>query len=233
LFAAGNSGNDSNGTGVINANSLTIQATAKNCITVGASENNRPQGSVPTPGKDENYGDEWPLKFPAEPINSDHISNNSEGMAAFSSRGPTADGRIKPDLVSPGTNILSVRSRYAVDNGWGFLPKNDPRRSYYIFMGGTSMSTPITAGAVALIRQYLQKNGLLNPSAALIKAILIHGSVPMAGQYTPPEVRTVPNKDEGWGRINLNNALFPADPSKLEFRDSTADAVDKLDFYQL
>ncbi len=89
------------------------------------------------------------------------------------------------------------------------------------------MATPITAGAVALIRQYLQKNNLPknnlpNPSAALIKAILIHGAVPMKGQYKPPEVGAVPNNDEGWGRINIENALFPASPSKLEFYDSTA-----------
>lgn len=230
LFAAGNSGKDSNGTGVINNNSLTIQATAKNCITVGASENNRPHESFPTPGKDESYGSGWPLEFPAEPISKDHVSNNPEGIAAFSSRGPTADGRTKPDVVSPGTNILSVRSSYAVDSGWGLLPKNDPRRSYYMFMGGTSMATPITAGAVALIRQYLQNNGLLNPSAALIKAILIHGSVPMAGHkyenYPPEKLGLVPNNNEGWGRINIDNALFPADPLKLEFRDSTADAVE-------
>jgi len=50
------------------------------------------------------------------------------------------------------------------------------------------MATPITAGAVALIRQYLQKELFPNPSAALIKAVIIHGAVPMKGQTTPPKV---------------------------------------------
>lgn len=226
LFAAGNEGRDSGGNGVIDTDSLSVQATAKNCITVGASENNRPHGSVPTPGYDIPYGTgRWLTDFPAPPISTDHVSDNPEGMAAFSSRGPADDGRIKPDVVAPGTNILSVRSSVAREKGWGLLPIGDALRDFYMFMGGTSMATPITAGAVALIRQYLQNNGFPDPSAALIKAILIHGAVPLAGQYTPSEIGTVPNNDEGWGRINLENSLFPASPAKLEFCDFSADAV--------
>jgi hypothetical protein len=95
-----------------------------------------------------------------------------------------------------------------------------------MYMGGTSMSAPITAGTVALIRQYLQRVCLHNtPSAALLKAVLIHGAVPMAGQYTPPEVGAVPNNNEGWGRVNLENSLFPNYPLKMEFRDNSTDAV--------
>ena len=226
LFAAGNEGRDGNSDGVIDADSLLVQATAKNCITVGASENNRPTGSVPAPGYDIPYGTgSWLADYPVNPIRSDHVSDDPEGMAAFSSRGPTDDGRIKPDVVAPGTNILSVRSSVASEDGWGLLPVGDVRRDYYMFMGGTSMATPITAGTVALIRQYLQNVYLISPSAALIKAMLIHGSVPMAGQYAPPEVGSVPNNNEGWGRINLDQTLFPAYPAKMEFRDSAADAV--------
>jgi len=234
LFAAGNEGKDidinGNSDGVIDVDSLRPEATSKNCITVGASENNRATGGInPDPRVLKyTYGDIWPQDFPKDPIKTDRLSNDPEGMVAFSSRGPTDDGRIKPDVVAPGTNILSVRSIVAAEcetYSWGLLPVGDVRRDFYMFLGGTSMATPITAGAVALIRQYLQNNGLLNPSAALIKAILIHGAVPMKGQYTPPEVGAVPNNDEGWGRINLENSLFPAPPAKLELRDPVADAV--------
>jgi subtilisin family serine protease len=225
LFAAGNGGMDGDSNGIIDSDSLAVQATAKNCITVGASENNRPKGSVPTPGYNFAYGAGWPEDFPVPPLSTDHMSNDPDGMAAFSSRGPADDGRIKPDVIAPGTNILSVRSRVASGTGWGLLPAGDARRDYYMFMGGTSMSTPITAGTVALIRQYLQNACLLNPSAALVKAVLIHGAVPITGQYVPSEVGTVPNSDEGWGRINLDRALFPTYPTKLEFHDSAADAV--------
>lgn len=226
LFAAGNEGRVSNPIdGVIDPDSLCVEATAKNCITVGASENNRPHGSVPAPGYDISYGTGWWADFMVPPISTDHVSNNPDGMAAFSSRGPTDDGRIKPDVVAPGTNILSIRSSVAAGTGWGLLPEGDARRDFYMFNGGTSMATPITAGTAALVRQYLQNACLLNPSAALIKAMLIHGAVPMAGQYETPEVGTVPNNDEGWGRINLDQTLFPTYPTKLEFRDSAADAV--------
>jgi serine protease AprX len=57
-------------------------------------------------------------------------------LASFSSRGPTADGRIKPDLVAPGVSV-------AVIDGQGGLVR----------ASGTSFATPLIAGAAALIRQ--------------------------------------------------------------------------------
>jgi len=227
LFSAGNDGIDSNADGVVNPDSLGAQACAKNCITVGATESNRPHGSNPPPGYDGNWGIGWPGDFPANPIKNDHVSNNSEGMAAFSSRGPTDDGRPKPDVVAPGTNILSVRS--SVVNGeplWGDLPATNALHDLYCWSGGTSMSTPLTAGTVALIRQYLQRVCLHNsPSGTLLKAILIHGAVPIVGQYAPPEVGAIPDNSQGWGRVNLRNTLFPAYPVWWDFRDKPADAV--------
>jgi len=88
------------------------------------------------------------------------------------------------------------------------------------------MSTPLTAGTVALIRQYLQRVCLqASPSGALQKAILIHGAIPIAGQYTPSEVGAVPDNSQGWGRVNLRNSLFPEYPATWEFRDIPGDAV--------
>ncbi len=190
LFAAGNEGKDADragkGDGIIDNNSLAVQATAKNCITVDASENYRPKASVSI-GIDDTYGRGWPSDFPAPHIYMDHVSDNPDGMAAFSSLRPMADGRIKPDEVAPGTNILSVRSSVSNDPGWELFLPGDTPPPYYKFDGGTSMATPITAEAVALIRQYLQKELFPNPSAALIKAVLIHGAVPMKNQYNPPK----------------------------------------------
>ncbi|HEX4926256.1 MAG TPA: S8 family serine peptidase, partial [Bdellovibrionales bacterium] len=172
IFAAGNSGLDTNKDGRIDEGSLGSPATAKNALSVGASENYVTQG-----GRQVTWGQMKPntpnsvSKWPIEPLASDKISNNPNGLAAFSSRGPTRDGRIKPDVVAPGTNILSARSSQTkpTDVMWGAFNEK------YLYAGGTSMATPLTAGAAAVVREYLVKvRGMVKPSAALIKGILMH-----------------------------------------------------------
>ncbi len=216
LFSAGNSGIDKDGDGVIDLFSLGAPATAKNCLTVGASEGYRPSGA----GYDFNWGVYHPYKFSATPISTDHVSNNSVGMAAFSSRGPVIDGRYKPDLVAPGTNILSTKSSATSQTGWGAY------NTYYTWMGGTSMSTPLTAGASALMREYLIKEqDYTNPSAALIKAALLNSAEDISpGQYgtgVDQEIpdAPVPNNVEGWGRLNIENGVYPSSPFNILYYD--------------
>lgn len=226
LYCAMNDGTDGNSNGVVDDDSISSQGSAKNCITVGASENNRATGGYNPGGVCSTYGNCWGGDFPTNPLRNDRLSDDPNGMVAFSGRGPTDDGRTKPDVVAPGTNILSVRSSVATGNGWGLLPAGDTNRPHYMYYGGTSMATPLTAGTVALFRQYLVKACLHNnPSAALLKAVLIHGATPIAGQYTPSEVGAIPDNSQGWGRVNLQNSLFPNHPAKLEFRDDATDTL--------
>jgi subtilisin family serine protease len=56
-----------------------------------------------------------------------------------------------------------------------------------MFEGGTSMATPLVAGCAAVVRAFLRKQGLAEPSAALMKAMIINGAHPLAGQYVPSE----------------------------------------------
>lgn len=86
-------------------------------------------------------------------------------MAALSSRGPTREGRIKPDVVAPGTCILSTLSR-AASMSSTFGTSTDP---LFFYHSGTSMATPLVAGCPAVIRETLVKNGMATPSAALVK----------------------------------------------------------------
>ena len=112
------------------------------------------------------------------------MSNDDEQVVAFSSRGPTADGRMKPDILAPGTFILSTRSSQIAANNfaWASYPSNKKR---YFHMGGTSMATPLTAGALALVREFLRtKRHIASPSAALMKALLIAGARRLPGGGT-------------------------------------------------
>lgn len=215
-FSAGNFGADSQRDGQIDPGSCAPPGTAKNCITIGASENNRPGFR-----NGYTYGAGWPNTY-GEPIASDQVADNPEGVAAFSGRGRVQNGRTKPDVVAPGTAILSTRSRATSDTGWGTTA--DP---LYYFDGGTSMATPLVAGCAAVIREFLTKSaGIAKPSAALIKALLINGAEPIKGQYTPPEVGAIPDPSEGFGRVNISATLGPFDAASIfQFRDE-ATALD-------
>jgi len=70
------------------------------------------------------------------------------------------------------------------------------------------MATPLVAGCCAVLRETLVKNGVAQPSAALIKALLINGAVPLSGQYTPTEVGPPPNNVAGWGRVDLAGSVI-------------------------
>ncbi|UCE36477.1 MAG: S8 family serine peptidase [Thermoplasmata archaeon] len=213
LFSAGNEGTDANSDGIVDLDSLHSPGTAKNCITVGASENYRLSG-----GYEMSYGSAWPTDFPEDPLNSDLMSNNSDGMVAFSSRGASNDGRIKPDLVAPGTNVLSTRSSVATGTLWGVY------NAYYVYSGGTSMSTPLIAGCAALVRQYyIEVRGHTSPQGALIKATLINGAFDIPGQYggSHNEAGPIPNFNEGWGRVNVTESIYPTSPRSMVYEDVT------------
>lgn len=213
LFAAGNSGSDTdNEPGRIDPGSIGAEATSKNIITVGASENYRPDQLYPS-GRPRVYS---PLRFKHERINTDNVANNPEGLAAFSSRGPSKpDGRIKPDVVAPGTTILSARSSVInppghFTEGWGV--SNDKK---WCFSGGTSMACPLVAGCCAVIRGAMVDTFPTKqpPPATAIKAVLINGAVPLKGQYQPEvEFKAPPNSDYGFGRVNLHNSLLHVVP---------------------
>ncbi|QPC45839.1 S8 family serine peptidase [Mangrovibacillus cuniculi] len=158
LFAAGNEGSG--------AGTISSPGTAKNAITVGASENYRPS-----------FGS---------------YADNSSDIAVFSSRGPTKDNRIKPDIVAPGTFILSSRSSLAPDSS--FWANFD---SKYAYMGGTSMATPLTAGNVALLRENFQKNYGVTPKPSLLKAALIAGATDLGKSRF----------DQGFGRVDMSKSL--------------------------
>ncbi len=151
---------------------LTAEANSKNSLTVGASVS-------PRPAFDETIG-------------------ATTEAAEFSSRGPAGDGRIKPELLAPGTNIISTASR-VVDGGL-------PGRPEYTSLQGTSMASAVAGGAAALLRQYFREYAAVDePSAALLKATLINGARHLDG---PPSIVGFGLLDIGSTAIALENRLF-------------------------
>lgn len=205
LFSAGNAGTDTNWNGYVDQDSIGSPASAKNSIASGASDNERDTGGYNPGGPCWNWGNCWPSDFPVNPTKEDRLSDTRQELAAFSSRGPTDDGRLKPDLVAPGTNILSTRSQEpTVGTGWGPYLAN----SYYMYFGGTSMSNPLIAGAAVLVREYYVAGWGHTPSAALVKATLINSAVDITGYGNAAQEAglPIPNDHEGWGRVDVGAA---------------------------
>ncbi len=240
-FSAGNEGIDANSNGVVDNDSMGAPATAKNVITVGASENARPDnwpcdtsltytsqdtyqagetcGSMGGVNYLGTWGERYGDSFLAEPLYSDVTAGNAQQMASWSSRGPADDTRIKPDVVAPGTWILSTASGLYQEgygdpvnpqtgtyqwDGWGM-----PYNSEYKYMGGTSMANPVAAGGVTVVRDYYNKAYGLNASTALVKATVINSAVDLPDENNDGANDNdfpIPNVHEGWGRINLDGA---------------------------
>ena len=178
---------------------------------------------------------------------------NEQNLADFSSLGPTLDGRIKPDIVAPGYFLLSARSHFGSQEGKCSLSNKNDMKLQLKEMGGTSMSTPVVASAATLVRQYFTDGfypygkpsvnaEYTQPSAALIKAILIQSARGMKGLARKTDSFTHFNKKhrtifEGHGLINLSNTLklannpqTPQDLFVIDRQEITTDIIHSYTF---
>lgn len=227
LVAAGNEGTAATSAnaqpGWVDLLSLRVPATAKNALTIGASRSDRTTGGYST----KQYGAVWPEDFPQPPISTASISGDQQSLAAFSSRGPSTDHRVKPELVAPGTDILSTRSSTApATSFWG--PYTNPA---YAYMGGTSMATPLVSGCAAVVREYYRTKRQHDPSAALLKATLINGGRWLTGADAVADHPKMPNYHQGFGFLSMPDVL-PQDPNpafQLDFWDGWKDPQAKFD----
>lgn len=236
FFAAGNDGADRDVDGIIDYYSLSSQATSKNVISVGASESDANQENLDLDIADSGinadregttYGMIDFAAFLSDPIYSDGISDNRGGIAAFSSRGPTPDYRVKPDIVAPGTNIVSILAGEQTPFNSHYDGTPDYGDGTYTMMSGTSMASPTAAGAAGILKEYFaflwKEQGQSTrayldtiPSYGMKALLLCLGDELYPGQYdtypadpsgTKSEIPFPgqPNPVEGWGRLDIGN----------------------------
>lgn len=149
------------------------------------------------------------LKNPENAKNSLAVSASQDSPVqdtfCIGGAGPTADGRRKPDVMSPGCDTTSAYNITACGT---------------ISLFGTSHATPAVAGAALLARQYYTEGwyptgypsatDAFIPSGALLKATLINSALDMTG------IADFPSAQEGWGRVCLNKGLFlPGGPRRI------------------
>ncbi len=194
VFAAGNEGPG--------PQTVSSPGTGKNLITVGASDNVQAFGGSDRGGIGDNE------------------ASSANEIASFSSRGPCADGRRKPDIVAPGTHVSGGVIQAAnpgtngtadacftgdgVDggpNGSIFFPAG---QQFYTASSGTSHSTPCVVGGCALLRQYFINLSSNPPSPAMTKAYLVNSARYLNGASADD---TLWSGQQGMGEMNLGTAF--------------------------
>jgi uncharacterized repeat protein (TIGR01451 family) len=156
----------------------------------------------------------------------DTAADSAEDMSDYSSRGPCADGRKKPDLVAPGTHITggvaqqpapgplgtaiacfdargicALTGKGSVSNENNFFPQG---QQFYSTSTGTSHAAPAVAGGAALLRQYFLNYGQPPPSPAMTKAWLMNSARYLSGAYAGD---TLPSMVQGHGSLDLGMAF--------------------------
>lgn len=146
-------------------------------------------------------------------LNSESIDN----VAWYSSFGPAYDGRIKPDITSPGDSLMSASAAGDGSQTCDTITKT-----------GTSQATPTAAGSAALMRQYFADGnffsavcdqgsagssggcGAFTSSGVLIKALVLHSGMQMAQYHndgSDQQLSSPPDSIQGHGRVTLKNIL--------------------------
>ncbi|KAE9009386.1 hypothetical protein PR003_g17269 [Phytophthora rubi] len=199
VVAAGNSGE----TTITGQRTISSPSGAKNVISVGASLNSASTFA----------------QFGCPNVFNEHT------VAAFSSAGPTTDGRLKPDVVAPGMSLTSSQSE---------APGSTNESSATCSLQGTSQATPVVTGVAVLLYEWLRDGwwrsgrkdsayAMSSIPASLLKALIIHsgdslqqrmGALPSSGIASCTSLTSdaidvkFPDVYQGYGKPNLTNIIY-------------------------
>ena len=202
VFSAGNNGEGGH---------VSSPGTAKNVITVAASENFRPEG--------------------LDSCNLDGLgaigpsgADSALDILRFSSGGPTTDRRAKPDISAPGSHVYGSASQAELFNASGICPGipiyQPPGQRLYTWSSGTSLAAPHISGAASLLSRFFVHRNLLGdarpPSPAMVKAFLANSASYLTGDNA---AGALPGDRQGWGLVNLARAF---DGTKRTLIDQTS-----------
>ncbi|MEP7043172.1 MAG: S8 family serine peptidase [Dokdonella sp.] len=188
------------------AATISSPAGGKNVITVGASENIRP---------------DWTDGCGTGPSGAD----NANDIADFSSRGPAPGNRVKPEVIAPGSHIQSGASNFSGYDGSGVCDKYHPDgQTEFAASSGTSHSTPAISGLASLAYWWIAQGGAGDavgkivevggpraPSPALMKAWLMAHPMYLDGVGANDDL---PSNSQGYGMPNMSD-MFSTTPKVL------------------
>ncbi|RZD33680.1 MAG: hypothetical protein CXT75_11325 [Methanobacteriota archaeon] len=112
-------------------------------------------------------------------------TEDSRQLAVYSSKGPTHEGQIKPNIAAIGSAVMSVEANSG---------------NAYVSMSGTSMATPMVAGMAVLLHQ-------ANPD---LQPLMIRSILETTAEYRWLSHPVRPNNDYGWGFVEMDMALAEA-----------------------
>lgn len=144
----------------------------------------------------------------AQWTSSDGYSYNYPGavqhqIASFSSLGPTADGRLKPEFVAPGHGVISAFSAESFD---AWFESDFVDGDQHVISSGTSMACPVAAGAIAL---YLEQQ----PTASYAEVLTHISQTAMRDSWTGS---ALPDNTWGWGKIDAFAMLSTSDVDEAQ-----------------
>jgi subtilisin family serine protease len=264
VFAAGNDESDTFGgsDGILDARTLDQEATAKNVFAVGSSENLRNDGGWP---------DSWRARFPTRynhaafnltaggaagaftrSDNANEVALNSDRGNVRNPTGPGLTGRVKPDVVAPGTNVLSTRSQLLAAPPALLVPPpvanpaNAPyfesvlppgvNRNLYQILSGTSMATPMVTGSALLVRQFYRTRFAQMRRPLLLEGVGIPAAPPLPVFGNQPAecphvdglvcawlTPALPGAPQNIVAMRLGRHMAPVDAAPVHLQDNVGD----------